>query len=127
MAHWAELDENNIVIRVTVGNNNEPDEGYQWLIDNLGGRWLKCSYNTKRGVHELGGTPFRYHHPGVGSIYFEDIDAFTPPPIFKGWVFNKEIMDWEPPFPMPDSGLWMWDDEIENWKEYNPYEEPTDN
>ena len=40
MAHWAELDENNIVLRITVGNNDEPDNGYQWLIDNVGGTWV---------------------------------------------------------------------------------------
>ena len=51
MAHWAELDENNIVIRVTVGDNNDPagDEGYQWLIDNLGGTWIQTSYNANFG------------------------------------------------------------------------------
>lgn len=51
MAHWAELDSNNIVIRVTVGDNNDPngDEGYQWLIDNVGGRWVKTSYNATFG------------------------------------------------------------------------------
>jgi hypothetical protein len=48
MSHWAEIDENNIVLRVTVGDNNDPagDEGYQWLIDNLGGTWIKTSYNN---------------------------------------------------------------------------------
>ena len=49
MAHFAELDENNIVIRVTVGSNDDSDEGYQWLIDNLGGRWIKTSYNARNG------------------------------------------------------------------------------
>ena len=43
MSHWAEIDPNNKVIRVTVGDNNEPDEGYQWLLDNLGGSWVKTS------------------------------------------------------------------------------------
>jgi hypothetical protein len=52
MSHWAEIDENNIVLRVTVGDNNEPDEGYQWLIDNLGGTWIKTSYNANiRGMY----------------------------------------------------------------------------
>ena len=51
MAHWAEIDSNNIVIRVLVGDNNDPagDEGYQWLIDNLGGTWVKTSYNAVGG------------------------------------------------------------------------------
>ena len=49
MAHWAELDESNIVTRVLVGSNDDPDEGYQWLIDNLGGTWVKTSYNAVAG------------------------------------------------------------------------------
>ena len=48
MSHWAELDENNKVIRVLVGDNNDPngDEGYQWLLDNLGGTWVQTSYTA---------------------------------------------------------------------------------
>jgi hypothetical protein len=79
MAHWAELDDNNIVIRVTVGNNNDPDEGYQWLIDNVGGRWIKTSYNTIGGVHTLGGTPLRKNYAGVDYLYDPIRDAFIPP------------------------------------------------
>jgi hypothetical protein len=89
MAHWAELDENNIVLRVLVGDNNEPDEGYQWLIDNLGGTWVKTSYNSFGGVHykELedrtrvpSGKPhFRFNHGGIGFTYDEERDAFIAP------------------------------------------------
>jgi hypothetical protein len=79
MAHWAELDDNNIVIRVTIGNNNDPDEGYQWLIDNVGGRWIKTSYNTIGGVHTLGGTPLRKNYAGVDYLYDPIRDAFIPP------------------------------------------------
>ena len=69
MAHWAELDENNIVLRVTVGNNDEPDEGYQWLIDNLGGTWVKTSYN---------GT-FGSKYAGIGDTYDPIEEKFTGP------------------------------------------------
>jgi hypothetical protein len=79
MAHWAEIDENNIVTRVTVGDNNSPDEGYQWLIDNLGGTWIKTSYNTKGGIHTLGGTPLRMNFGQVGYTYDTARDAFIPP------------------------------------------------
>lgn len=68
MSHWAEIDENNKVLRVTVGDNNDPagDEGYQWLIDNLGGTWIKTSYNgTIRGKFA-----------GVGDIYDPVADEF---------------------------------------------------
>jgi hypothetical protein len=71
MAHWAEVDENNIVLRITVGDNNDPagDEGYQWLLDNLGGRWIKTSYNNN----------IRYNYAGIGYVYDPDRDAFIPP------------------------------------------------
>jgi hypothetical protein len=70
MSHWAELDENNKVIRVTVGDNNDPagDEGYSWLINNLGGRWIQTSYNAN----------FRKNFAGVGMIYDEELDEFLP-------------------------------------------------
>lgn len=79
MAHWAELDENNVVLRVLVTNNDEPDEGYQWLVNNLGGRWLKTSYNTFAGKHKMNGTPFRKNYAGIGFTYDEQRDAFIPP------------------------------------------------
>jgi hypothetical protein len=71
MAHWAELDSDNKVIRVTVGDNNDPngDEGYKWLIDNLGGRWIKTSYNAN----------FRGKFAGIGDTYDEVNDVFVTP------------------------------------------------
>jgi hypothetical protein len=71
MSHFAELDKNNKVIRVLVGDNNDPagDEGYQWLLDNLGGIWVKTSYNGK----------IRYNFAGIGYTYDKDADAFIAP------------------------------------------------
>jgi hypothetical protein len=71
MSHFAELDKDNKVIRVLVGDNNDPagDEGYQWLIDNLGGTWVQTSYNGN----------FRFNYAGVGYTYFSDADAFVAP------------------------------------------------
>lgn len=69
MSHWAELDENNVVIRVTVGDNNDADEGYQWLLDNLGGTWVKTSYNGN----------IRKRFAGIGFTYDVARDAFIPP------------------------------------------------
>lgn len=72
MAHWAEVDGNNIVLRVVVGDNNDPngDEGYKWLIDNLGGRWIKTSYNAN----------IRGKYAAIGDIYDEVNDVFVLPP-----------------------------------------------
>lgn len=71
MSNWAELDENNKVIRVLVGDNNDPngDEGYQWLLDNLGGTWVQTSYN---------GT-IRHNFAGVDFTYDPEADAFIAP------------------------------------------------
>ena len=71
MSHWAEIDESNKVIRVLVGDNNDPngDEGHQWLIDNLGGTWIQTSYNHN----------FRFNYAGIGYTYDPIDDAFIAP------------------------------------------------
>jgi hypothetical protein len=71
MSHWAELDSENRVIRVLVGDNNDPagDEGYSWLIDNLGGAWIQTSYSGS----------IRYNYAGVGYTYDPIDDAFIAP------------------------------------------------
>ena len=78
MAHWAKV-EDGIVTQVLVGSNDHPDEGYQWLIDNIGGTWVKTSYNTYAGVHTQGGTPLRKNYAGIGFTYDAEKDAFIPP------------------------------------------------
>jgi hypothetical protein len=98
MAHWAEIDENNIVTRVLVTSNEEQDEGYQWLIDNVGGTWIKTSYNTYAGIHTLGETPLRKNYAGIGYTYDAERDAFIPAkPEGIGWVLNEETCQWENP------------------------------
>lgn len=86
MSHWAEIDENNTVIRVLVGDNNDPagDEGYQWLIDNLGGTWIKTSYNNK----------IRKNYAGIGYTYDEARDAFIAPEPKNAIGFNEETCQW---------------------------------
>lgn len=71
MSHWAELDSDNKVLRVLVGDNNDPagDEGHQWLLDNLGGNWIKTSYNGN----------IRYNFAGIGYTYDPIDDAFIAP------------------------------------------------
>lgn len=94
MAHWAEIDSNNKVLRVTVGDNKDPDEGYQWLIDNLGGRWIKTSYNTRGGIHILGGTPLRKNYASIGYTYDEQRDAFIPPKPEGNWELDEDTCLW---------------------------------
>lgn len=120
MSHWSEIDENSIVARVVVGDNNDPnnDEGYKWIVDNLGGTWIKTSYNTQRGVHLLGGTPLRKNFGETGSYYDKDLDIFIPPKPYQSWVFNEEDSNWDPPVPMPaDEKSYFWNEESVSWVE----------
>jgi len=108
MAHWAEIDKNNIVVRVTVGSNEDYDEGYQWLIDNLGGTWIKTSYNGN----------IRKNYAGIGFTYDEGRDAFIPPKPFASWVLVEETCIWEAPTPMPTDGkFYDWNEPSLSWKE----------
>ena len=114
MAHWAEIDENNIVTRVTVGSNDDPDEGYQWLIDNLGGTWIKTSYNAATNG-------FRKNYAGIGYIYDSERDAFIPPKTIESWVLNEDTCNWEAPIPMPTDGkLYYWNEDLGSWIEIIP-------
>jgi hypothetical protein len=85
MSHWAELNTENVVTRVLVGDNNDPDEGYQWLIDNLGGTWVKTSYN---------GT-IRKNFASIGFIYDTALDAFIAPKCHEEAILNTETASWE--------------------------------
>lgn len=106
MAHWAEIDENNIVLRVTVGDNNDQDEGYQWLVDNLGGTWIKTSYNST----------IRKNYAGVGYSYDKVRDAFIPPHIYPSWILDEETCSWIPPKPYPEDGnIYGWDENAQEW------------
>jgi len=69
MSHFAELDENNVVIRVLVGDNDMPNEGYDWFVETFGGRWLQTSYNGN----------FRGRFAGIGFTYDETLDVFKAP------------------------------------------------
>lgn len=110
MANWAEIDENNQVIRVLVGDNNDPagDEGYRWLIDNLGGVWIQTSYN---------GT-IRKNYAGIGYIYDSIRDAFISPQPYPSWILNETTCQWEAPVPCPVDGKdYSWDETTVSWIE----------
>jgi hypothetical protein len=107
MAHFAELDENNIVLRVVVTNNDFENEGYDWLVENLGGTWIQTSYNAN----------FRKNFAGIGFKYDEVLDAFIPPQPFASWTLNEQTAKWEAPVPYPEDDLmYFWDEENKNWQ-----------
>lgn len=119
MAHWAEIDSDNIVTRVLVVADDKED-GQTFLADDLGlgGTWKKTSYNTVGGVHTLGGTPYRKNFAGIGFTFDAAKDAFIPPKPFASWTLNNDTCLWEAPTAMPTDGkLYVWDEPTTSWKE----------
>lgn len=108
MAHFAEIDENNIVLRVLVTDNDFPNEGYDWLVENLGGTWVQTSYNAN----------FRKNFAGIGFTYDSERDAFIAPQPFPSWELNEQTCQWEPPVAYPTDGkIYKWDEESLSWIE----------
>jgi hypothetical protein len=125
VAHWAEIDENNIVLQVIVADNNDPegDEGYKWLINNLGGTWVKTSYNAVAGkyrnpeTNEITDQPgFRKNFAGIGFTYDSDRDAFIAPKPHNSWVIDEDTCLWKAPVAYPnDEGIYTWNESTLSW------------
>lgn len=104
MSHWAEVDNNNIVIRVLVGQNNE-DDGKSFF-DSLGGRWIQTSYNSK----------IRKNFAAQGYSYDETLDAFIPPKPLASHVLDPETCQWVAPVAYPtDGNRYIWNEETLSW------------
>lgn len=127
MAHFAKLDENNVVVFVTVGRQ-EDDGKEQELFERTGDVYKQTSYNTKGGVHytfnedgervpsEDQSKALRKNYAGIGYIYDEERDAFIPPQPFESWTLNEETCLWEAPVPYPaDGAIYVWDEEAGEW------------
>lgn len=84
VSHFAEINDQNVVIRVLVGDNNLPDEGHSWFIENLGGTWIKTSYNGK----------IRKNFAGIGFTYDPERDAFIPPEPKEHLGFDENTCTW---------------------------------
>ena len=110
MAHFAKLDENNIVTQVIVAE--------QEYIDTLSGTWVQTSYNTYGGVHKLGGTPLRKNYAGIGNTYDSVRDAFIPTKPYNSWVLNETTCRWVAPVDRPDDNKYYeWDEDNKKWVE----------
>jgi hypothetical protein len=122
MAHYAFLDESNIVTEVIVGKD-EGEESTDWEVHYGSFRGQVCkrtSYNTQGGVHTSGGTPFRKNYAGIGYTYDAGRDAFIPPKPYTSWLLDEATCLWEAPVPMPDDGeLYTWDEAAGEWVEYS--------
>ena len=116
MSHFAQLDENNIVINILVGNDELSNEGYDWIIENHQGRWIKTSYNTIGGVHSKGGFALRKNFAQPGYYYNEDLDAFIPPKPYNSWILDEDTCLWKPPTPAPNNSPYTyWDEPTLTW------------
>ena len=126
MAHFAKLDENNIVVFVTVGA--EHDDGKEdELFQRTGDVYKQTSYNTRGGVYYTPNTnepdpdqskAFRKNYAGLGYTYDATRDAFIPPQPFPSWVLNEQSCLWDAPVPYPTDGKrYSWDEATLAWVE----------
>jgi hypothetical protein len=117
MAHFAQLNENNVVTQVIVVANKDTADangvekehiGAAFCEKLLGGTWKQTSYNGN----------MRKNYAGIGYSYDADRDAFIPPKPFNSWVLNEETCHWQAPTPMPDDGkVYSWNEETMSWVE----------
>ena len=129
MAHFAKLDSNNVVIGVHTVNNDvfeTEEQGIEFLKKIHGNDtiWKQTSYNTKEGVHLLGGTPFRKNYAAIGSTYDSTKDAFIPPKEFDSWVLDETKCVWIAPVDDPSILTYTDSDGVEQnylifWDETN--------
>ena len=121
MAHFAKLGPGDIVEKVTSVSNDvatTEQAGIDFLnnLYNTRDVWKQTSYNTRGGVHKLGGTPLRKNYAGIGHIYDSQRDAFYSPKPFNSWTLNEETCLWEAPVAYPDDGQqYSWNEETKQW------------
>ena len=129
MAHYALLDENDIVVNVITGidEDNLPEGIVSWeeYYGNFHGlRCLRTSYNTQNNEHIYGGTPFRGNYAGIGYLYLNEHDIFVPPKYYNSWILDLEMAVWVAPIPYPnDENKYYWNEEAQSWDIYIPEEE----
>lgn len=118
MAHYAFLDDNNVVTEVITGKD-ESDATHDWeqWYGNFRGQVCKrTSYNTLGGQHTSGGTPYRKNYAGIGFTYDAGRDAFVPPKPYPSWILNEDTCLWQAPVAQPQDGqLYEWDENALNW------------
>jgi hypothetical protein len=120
VAHFAELNDNNVVTRVIVVDNKDTTDengneveaiGAAFCQNLLGGRWVQTSYNSN----------FRVRYAGIGYTYDASLDAFICPQPYPSWTLNSQTCDWDPPTPKPDDGKsYRWDEATLSWVEVIP-------
>lgn len=121
MAHYAFLDDNNIVTEVITGiDENDLIEGVDpetWYGQFRGQRCVRTSYNGN----------IRKRYASIGFIYSDELDAFIPPQPFASWILDEDLALYVPPVPKPSEGDWYWNEDLGDWSEIVSVElnEPT--
>jgi hypothetical protein len=110
MAHFAQIDTNNIVIEVLVVPEEQQHRGQDYLANDLmlGGTWVQTSYNSN----------IRKTFAGVGYFYHQELDIFLPPKPYPSWIINEINGEWESPIPRPEyqeGMVLIWDENTQNW------------
>jgi hypothetical protein len=121
MAHYAFLDENNIVTEVIYGNDeNKGEVDWEEYYGNVRNQLCKrTSYNTHANTHP-NNQPFRKNYAGIGFSYNEELDAFIPPKPFNSWILNEEKGVWVAPVNEPEeSRSYEWNEEKQEWEAIN--------
>lgn len=127
MAHFAKLDQNNLVVFVTVGRQEDDGKEIE-LQHRTGDVYKQTSYNTRAGVHySQEGQPsadqskaFRYNFAGIGFTYDEQRDAFIAPKPFGSWVLEESTCQWVAPVEYPNDGFaYAWNNNLLDWELVN--------
>ena len=112
MSHFALVNAQGVVEQVIVAEQDFIDS----LLD--ASSWVQTSYNTRGGVHTLGGTPLRKNYAGIGYTYDADRDAFIAPKPYTSWLLDDFTCQWNAPTPMPTDGKkYSWNEATTSWVE----------
>jgi hypothetical protein len=124
MSHFAKLNENNFVVFVTVGRQEDDGKEFE-LTQRTGDVYKQTSYNTRGGIHYTNGKPskdqskaLRKNYAGIGFTYDSERDAFIPPKPYESWVLDEATCLWLPPIDYPSDGsAYTWDESEGDWVE----------
>jgi hypothetical protein len=109
MAHFAEIDSDNKVVRVLVVPDNAEDRGQDYLANDLGlgGTWVQTSYNST----------IRKNFAGIDYTYDAERDAFIPPKPYNSWTLDESICRWQAPASYPTDGkIYYWSEDDLSWR-----------
>ena len=119
MSHYAQLDENNVVVFVIHAKSNDKEDEF---TESTGDVYRQTSYNTYGGVHYTDGEPsddqskaLRFNYAGIGFTYDENRDAFIPPQPYPSWTLDEDTCLWVAPIAYPAEGMHTWDEEAGDW------------